>query len=571
MADNVGYTPGTGATVAADDIGGVLYQRVKVGVGADGAATDVSTSNPMPVQMPVSMTDSFGKLMTVNMFNDIDLNWSRDSVPANAATITTSGGSVTQANGRIQIATSTSATGEAKVVSTDTVYYRAGGELYCLFTTAFLSTATSTSFQRIGLYTDSAGTPQNGVWIGYEGTTFGLHRARGAGAITTVALASFNGDTLSGAAGSKYTSGGTPQAIDLTKFNVWRLRFGWLGVAPIKLEVLSPDGEWVLCHSVRYPNSEAEPTIYSTELPITAHLKKSSGATDLQLNTACWGAGTTYDKADLVGSYTLGTAANSVVNFNTQMIGTLSVRVGTSTTGSIIFESTMDGSNWITHPYCFKIGGAGIPDSHVTGAVTPTSGDIYRIQGTGFRGIRVRTNALLGAACTLHYHGDDSVSMVTLTPAPITKDLQRISVASSGLTTATTTYSIGDQVGNQFTIAGAARGTGGSGVITGVQIIDASDVIGAMDVVFTDSSVTLAADNAAYAISDSDALKVVGVVNCSTMDIGSNRISQAFNLAIPYVCSGGTSLYAGLITRSANAVFAAGATTVQLIVYVERN
>lgn len=49
MADNVGYTPGTGATVAADDIGGVLYQRVKIGVGADGAATDVSTANPMPV------------------------------------------------------------------------------------------------------------------------------------------------------------------------------------------------------------------------------------------------------------------------------------------------------------------------------------------------------------------------------------------------------------------------------------------------------------------------------------------------------------------------------------------
>jgi len=48
MADNVGYTPGTGATIAADEIGGVLHQRVKVGVGADGQAVDVSQSNPMP-------------------------------------------------------------------------------------------------------------------------------------------------------------------------------------------------------------------------------------------------------------------------------------------------------------------------------------------------------------------------------------------------------------------------------------------------------------------------------------------------------------------------------------------
>jgi hypothetical protein len=49
MADNVGYTPGTGATVAADEIGGVLHQRIKLGIGDDGVAVDVSEANPMPV------------------------------------------------------------------------------------------------------------------------------------------------------------------------------------------------------------------------------------------------------------------------------------------------------------------------------------------------------------------------------------------------------------------------------------------------------------------------------------------------------------------------------------------
>lgn len=49
MADNVGYTPGVGATVAADEIAGVLHQRVKIGVGGDGVAVDVSQENPMPV------------------------------------------------------------------------------------------------------------------------------------------------------------------------------------------------------------------------------------------------------------------------------------------------------------------------------------------------------------------------------------------------------------------------------------------------------------------------------------------------------------------------------------------
>lgn len=42
MADNVAITPGTGATIAADDIGGVLHQRVKLSLGADGTANDAS-------------------------------------------------------------------------------------------------------------------------------------------------------------------------------------------------------------------------------------------------------------------------------------------------------------------------------------------------------------------------------------------------------------------------------------------------------------------------------------------------------------------------------------------------
>ena len=49
MADNVAITPGSGAIAAADDIGGALYQRVKVSHGADGSATDTSEAAPLPV------------------------------------------------------------------------------------------------------------------------------------------------------------------------------------------------------------------------------------------------------------------------------------------------------------------------------------------------------------------------------------------------------------------------------------------------------------------------------------------------------------------------------------------
>lgn len=50
MSDNIRLNAGTGGKLlAADDVGGASYQRVKVGVGDDGVATDVSSNAPMPV------------------------------------------------------------------------------------------------------------------------------------------------------------------------------------------------------------------------------------------------------------------------------------------------------------------------------------------------------------------------------------------------------------------------------------------------------------------------------------------------------------------------------------------
>ncbi|MGL6210811.1 MAG: hypothetical protein ACRC14_13390 [Paracoccaceae bacterium] len=50
MADNVPVTPGTGALIATDDVGGVQFQLVKLTLGADGVdGGPVSAANPLPV------------------------------------------------------------------------------------------------------------------------------------------------------------------------------------------------------------------------------------------------------------------------------------------------------------------------------------------------------------------------------------------------------------------------------------------------------------------------------------------------------------------------------------------
>lgn len=153
------------------------------------------------------------------------------------------------------------------------------------------------------------------------------------------------------------------------------------------------------------------------------------------------------------------------------------------------------------------------------------------------------------------------------------KDALRIAVQSTGLTTASTAYVSGDQVGNEFTFANAARSSGGTGLITGVTLTDEQGIIGAYDVVITRASVTPAADNAAYSLSAVDARNVVAVVQLTgAHDLGVANWAGAFNLAIPYDCSGGTSLFATLICRFGHTFFNLGGTdSLELALYVERN
>jgi len=61
VADNVGYTAGTGTTIATDDVGGVHYQRMKLDGGGDGASAPVTaTANGEVHVQPAKMTTLAG-------------------------------------------------------------------------------------------------------------------------------------------------------------------------------------------------------------------------------------------------------------------------------------------------------------------------------------------------------------------------------------------------------------------------------------------------------------------------------------------------------------------------------
>jgi hypothetical protein len=47
MADNLGFTPGSGATVATDDVSSVHYQKMKIALGRDGVVSDLLDFGPV--------------------------------------------------------------------------------------------------------------------------------------------------------------------------------------------------------------------------------------------------------------------------------------------------------------------------------------------------------------------------------------------------------------------------------------------------------------------------------------------------------------------------------------------
>src|ERR1039457_4964480 len=62
MADNVLIDPGSTTPIAADNIGGVLVQRVKINFGDDGSTSDASAANPLPVTFSGTMAVSAASL-----------------------------------------------------------------------------------------------------------------------------------------------------------------------------------------------------------------------------------------------------------------------------------------------------------------------------------------------------------------------------------------------------------------------------------------------------------------------------------------------------------------------------
>ena len=321
-------------------------QNVKVS-GSVSLSTGANSIGSVGItSLPQANTDVFSQIVIAERQNDVSCAFMGTGTLSTLTTQTYTGSSAgTWVNGQALFSTGTTNTSTLLVSSIDTVVYVPGNEVYAYFTSTWATNAAGT-FQRHGI-TDTV----NGFFIGYEGTVMSASMVTG-GTITTVPQSSWNTDTLTGTVNSKFTRNGTPEAINFSYQNVFRIRFGWLGSASIQYEVLSPDATWVIFHVIRTPNIQTIPSIQNSNLPMSVWM--SSNGVNLTIGTSCWAAGTSSPYQTLaapLNTRSLVSSTRSVINGITATgtytgvlvdnTGALTLAAGSNLIGG---TSTFDGS-----------------------------------------------------------------------------------------------------------------------------------------------------------------------------------------------------------------------------------
>jgi len=278
-------------------------------VGQDNTGTFRNVPTDTEGHLKVNINDpltAFGDLRTAELTPQIQLTFPYGINSDLVDTTLVGAGTVTQSNSMAVLNTTAAASSSATLSSRNVVNYRSGLGTLARFTAMF-TTGVASSHQIIGI-----GDAEDGFFIGYNGTEFGILIRRG-GVDTWTPQTSWNVDKMDGNNGSSNPSN---MLLDKTKINVFEISFQWLGAGEIKFYIENPEtGGFVPVHRVKYANSFVIPSIYNPNLTLSAEVSNDTNTSDIQLNTASM-AGFTEGKNVVTGPVNAvgGTHSSAVEN-----------------------------------------------------------------------------------------------------------------------------------------------------------------------------------------------------------------------------------------------------------------
>ena len=336
------------------------------------------------IKVADTQTDIHGQVLGVCRITQVTAKFFQQA-PANFLNISASGGATATGPtlGLGVFATGSGSAASSLLAQTPTtVMYSTAYEAWASQAAVFTTPATAASFQRLGIY-DAV----NGYFFGFSGLTFGL-TIRSNSVDTFIPKASWNVDALTGAVGSKFTSNNVPVALVPTNINMYRVRYGWYGAVPARLEIFSPDGDWVLVHMVRTANTQATANITNPDLPMTLEVSKpASDLTNLRISCGGWAAGVTAPSLGVLISGQGSIAAlNAFVAVPVTGVAALSYAVTGNWVGTLIFQYSLDGLTWYTDATLNTVTGAFLSATTTNGSFTASIGSykFYRIVATAW-------------------------------------------------------------------------------------------------------------------------------------------------------------------------------------------
>ena len=220
----------------------------------------------------------FGELWATDVKNDILCQFSYgisdyDLKPA----VTANGGTVTDTSNLLTVSAGTASNGSAYVQSKDALRYRPGHTAFAQFTTIFSNHLNDNSEAWIGI---SDGI--DGIELGFYNGQMAVRYIKD-GTPTMVTQDSFNG---------YYYGKNNLHQLDMSKIQVCRIMFAYLGGGPIAIEIIEKDSYiYRPLHTFYLHGSINATHIDLPYLPIQASVSNSGNTSSITIQSGSWQGG----------------------------------------------------------------------------------------------------------------------------------------------------------------------------------------------------------------------------------------------------------------------------------------
>jgi hypothetical protein len=228
---------------------------------------------------------AFGGLLVGEITPKVQIGFSYNINAAFVNTSTVGSGTVTQSNSKAVLQTTAASSSAAYLWSRRVLSYRQGQGSVIRDTTIYTACVDGSS-QILGI-----GDAVDGFFFGCNGATFGILRRQNSVDNWTAQTAWSN---------DKATGAGALPFIDITKGNVYQIRYQWLGFGAITFWIENPPtGDFIKVHTIEYANAYTDPSIFNPSLPLHAEVINTSNDTNVMLQTSSMMGGIEGKEAEL--------------------------------------------------------------------------------------------------------------------------------------------------------------------------------------------------------------------------------------------------------------------------------